>query len=186
MSRIVRRSTRQVRVGPVLVGGDAPVVVQSMTNTDTVDITATVRQVQALAEAGSELVRLTVNTLEAAAAVPRIRERLERGQGAVRHGPRGSALAIPETNDHAHPRVPEPLGHRKSIRDLRPREICATGASFDRPPRRERGLLQTSEGVLHEKQLLNIRITLAAARLDSAETPASTRPSEAKKLMAGE
>jgi (E)-4-hydroxy-3-methylbut-2-enyl-diphosphate synthase len=66
-----------VRVGPVLVGGDAPVVVQSMTNTDTVDVGATVRQVQALAEAGSELVRLTVNTLEAAAAVPRIRERLD-------------------------------------------------------------------------------------------------------------
>jgi (E)-4-hydroxy-3-methylbut-2-enyl-diphosphate synthase len=66
-----------VRIGHVLVGGDAPVVVQSMTNTDTVDITGTVRQVQALAEAGSELVRLTVNTLEAAAAVPRIRERLD-------------------------------------------------------------------------------------------------------------
>jgi (E)-4-hydroxy-3-methylbut-2-enyl-diphosphate synthase len=66
-----------VRVGPVLVGGDAPVVVQSMTNTDTVDVSATVRQVQALAEAGSELVRLTVNTLEAAAAVPLIRERLD-------------------------------------------------------------------------------------------------------------
>src|SRR5512143_1213262 len=77
MSQIVRRSTRQVRVGSVLVGGDAPVVVQSMTNTDTVDVTATVRQVQALADAGSELVRLTVNTLEAAAAVPRIRERLD-------------------------------------------------------------------------------------------------------------
>ena len=77
MTQIVRRPTRQVRVGQVLVGGDAPVVVQSMTNTDTVDVTATVRQVQALAEAGSELVRLTVNTLEAAAAVPRIRERLD-------------------------------------------------------------------------------------------------------------
>ena len=77
MSQIVRRPTRQVQVGSVLVGGDAPVVVQSMTNTDTVDVTATVRQVQALAEAGSELVRLTVNTLEAAAAVPRIRERLD-------------------------------------------------------------------------------------------------------------
>ncbi|MDP2057540.1 MAG: flavodoxin-dependent (E)-4-hydroxy-3-methylbut-2-enyl-diphosphate synthase, partial [Thiobacillus sp.] len=77
MSQIVRRPTRQVRIGYVLVGGDAPVVVQSMTNTDTVDITATVRQVQALAEAGSELVRLTVNNQEAAAAVPRIRERLD-------------------------------------------------------------------------------------------------------------
>jgi (E)-4-hydroxy-3-methylbut-2-enyl-diphosphate synthase len=77
MSPIVRRLTRQVRIGQVLVGSDAPVVVQSMTNTDTVDVTATVRQVQALNEAGSELVRLTVNTLEAAAAVPRIRERLD-------------------------------------------------------------------------------------------------------------
>ena len=77
MSQIVRRPSRQAQIGHVPVGGDAPVVVQSMTNTDTVDIAATVRQVQALAEAGSELVRLTVNTLEAAAAVPRIRERLD-------------------------------------------------------------------------------------------------------------
>ena len=52
MSPILRRPSRQVRVGPVLVGGDAPVVVQSMTNTDTVDVSATVRQVQAIAEAG--------------------------------------------------------------------------------------------------------------------------------------
>jgi (E)-4-hydroxy-3-methylbut-2-enyl-diphosphate synthase len=77
MSQILRRPSRQVRIGHVPVGGDAPVVVQSMTNTDTVDIQATVRQVQALADAGSELVRLTVNTLEAAAAVPLIRERLD-------------------------------------------------------------------------------------------------------------
>ncbi|MDP2056740.1 MAG: flavodoxin-dependent (E)-4-hydroxy-3-methylbut-2-enyl-diphosphate synthase, partial [Thiobacillus sp.] len=77
MSQIVRRPTRQVRVGHVLVGGDAPVVVQSMTNTDTADITATVQQVQALAEAGSEIVRITVNSMEAATAVPRIRERLD-------------------------------------------------------------------------------------------------------------
>ncbi|MFP5380694.1 MAG: flavodoxin-dependent (E)-4-hydroxy-3-methylbut-2-enyl-diphosphate synthase [Gammaproteobacteria bacterium] len=77
MSEIVRRPTREVRVGDVRVGGDAPVVVQSMTNTDTTDVTATVQQVQALAEAGSEIVRVTVNTVEAAAAVPRIRERLD-------------------------------------------------------------------------------------------------------------
>ncbi len=77
MSQILRRSTRQARVGPVRVGGGAPVVVQSMTNTDTADVTATTQQVQALAGAGSELVRLTVDTLEAAAAVPRIRERLD-------------------------------------------------------------------------------------------------------------
>jgi (E)-4-hydroxy-3-methylbut-2-enyl-diphosphate synthase len=74
---IVRRPSRRVKVGHVEVGGGAPVVVQSMTNTDTSDITATVRQVQELWRAGSELVRVTVNTVEAAQAVPRIRERLD-------------------------------------------------------------------------------------------------------------
>ena len=77
MTSILRRNSRQVRVDTVRIGGDAPVVVQSMTNTDTADIGATTRQVQALAEAGSEVVRITVNTLEAAAAVPCIRERLD-------------------------------------------------------------------------------------------------------------
>ena len=71
-----RRSTRQVLVGNVRVGGDAPVVVQSMTNTDTADVAATVKQVGELWRAGSELVRVTVNTPEAAAAVPRIVDRL--------------------------------------------------------------------------------------------------------------
>jgi (E)-4-hydroxy-3-methylbut-2-enyl-diphosphate synthase len=74
---MIRRRSKQVRVGNVLIGGGAPVVVQSMTNTDTADIGATVRQVTELAQAGSELVRITVNTAEAAAAVPRIRERLD-------------------------------------------------------------------------------------------------------------
>jgi (E)-4-hydroxy-3-methylbut-2-enyl-diphosphate synthase len=69
--------TRAVRVGDVLIGGGAPIVVQSMTNTDTADVHATARQVEALARAGSELVRITVNTPEAAAQVPRIRERLD-------------------------------------------------------------------------------------------------------------
>jgi (E)-4-hydroxy-3-methylbut-2-enyl-diphosphate synthase len=71
-----RRPTRQVLVGGVRVGGDAPVVVQSMTNTDTADVAATVKQVGELWRAGSELVRVTVNTPEAAAAVPRIVDRL--------------------------------------------------------------------------------------------------------------
>ncbi|MCJ0824404.1 flavodoxin-dependent (E)-4-hydroxy-3-methylbut-2-enyl-diphosphate synthase [Luteimonas sp. 50] len=71
-----RRRTRQVRIGHVRVGGDAPVVVQSMTNTDTADIVSTVKQVGELWRAGSELVRVTVNTPEAAAAVPRIVDRL--------------------------------------------------------------------------------------------------------------
>ena len=71
-----RRATRQVRIGNVLVGGDAPVVVQSMTNTDTADIASTVKQVADLWRAGSELVRVTVNNPESAAAVPRIVEKL--------------------------------------------------------------------------------------------------------------
>ncbi|HYK14200.1 MAG TPA: flavodoxin-dependent (E)-4-hydroxy-3-methylbut-2-enyl-diphosphate synthase, partial [Burkholderiales bacterium] len=71
-----RRRTRRVVVGGVAVGGGAPIVVQSMTNTDTADIEATVAQVAALARAGSELVRITVNSAEAAAAVPHIRDRL--------------------------------------------------------------------------------------------------------------
>src|SRR3954465_1772885 len=73
----MRRTSRQVDVGGMLIGGGAPVVVQSMTNTDTEDVAATARQVEELARAGSELVRITVNTPEAAAAVPRIRERLD-------------------------------------------------------------------------------------------------------------
>src|SRR5215475_12452621 len=72
-----RRRTRAVRVGEVAIGGGAPIVVQSMTNTDTADVAATVDQVKALADAGSELVRITVNTAAAAAAVPAIRERLD-------------------------------------------------------------------------------------------------------------
>ena len=72
-----RRASRQVRVGHVAVGGDAPIVIQSMTNTDTADVAATVKQVADLARAGSEIVRITVNNAEAAAAVPAIRERLD-------------------------------------------------------------------------------------------------------------
>ncbi|HWP00896.1 MAG TPA: flavodoxin-dependent (E)-4-hydroxy-3-methylbut-2-enyl-diphosphate synthase, partial [Methylococcus sp.] len=73
-----RKQTVGVRVGSVQIGGGAPVVVQSMTNTDTADVAGTVRQVIDLARAGSELVRITVNNEEAAAAVPRIREELDR------------------------------------------------------------------------------------------------------------
>ncbi len=73
-----RRSSVAVDVGGVIVGGGAPVVVQSMTNTDTADVDSTVAQVAALARSGSELVRITVDRDESAAAVPKIRERLER------------------------------------------------------------------------------------------------------------
>jgi (E)-4-hydroxy-3-methylbut-2-enyl-diphosphate synthase len=76
--RLPRRHSIPVRIGSVTVGGTAPIVVQSMTNTDTADVEGTVQQIRSLARAGSELVRVTVNTDEAAAAVPHIRERLER------------------------------------------------------------------------------------------------------------
>jgi (E)-4-hydroxy-3-methylbut-2-enyl-diphosphate synthase len=77
MTVIARHTTRQVRVGSALIGGGAPILVQSMTNTDTADADATAKQVADLARAGSEIVRITVNTAEAAAQVPRIRERLD-------------------------------------------------------------------------------------------------------------
>jgi (E)-4-hydroxy-3-methylbut-2-enyl-diphosphate synthase len=72
-----RRTSRPVRVGHVVIGGGAPIAVQSMTNTDTADVPETVKQVAELARAGSEIVRVTVNNAEAAAAVPVIRERLD-------------------------------------------------------------------------------------------------------------
>src|ERR1019366_5999157 len=74
---ILRCKTQQVLVGGIAIGGGAPVVVQSMTNTDTVDAVGTARQVFELAQAGSELVRITVNTSEAAVQVPRIRKMLD-------------------------------------------------------------------------------------------------------------
>jgi len=72
-----RRKTQKVRVGDIVIGGGAPIVVQSMTNTDTEDVTTTTKQVFELAQAGSELVRITVNTSAAATAVPHIRRRLD-------------------------------------------------------------------------------------------------------------
>jgi (E)-4-hydroxy-3-methylbut-2-enyl-diphosphate synthase len=77
MAAVVRRRTVVVDVGGVKIGGAHPIVVQSMTNTDTADVSATVNQIMALARAGSELVRVTVNTEAAAAAVPRIVETLD-------------------------------------------------------------------------------------------------------------
>ena len=73
-----RRKSLQVAIGAVRVGGNAPIVVQSMTNTDTADVEGTTQQIKALARAGSEMVRVTVNTSEAAAAVPIIRDRLDK------------------------------------------------------------------------------------------------------------
>src|ERR1700756_5146339 len=73
-----RHRTTQVKVGNVAVGGGAPIVVQSMTNTDTADVEGTIAQVAALSRAGSEMVRITVDRDEAAAAVPHIRDGLRK------------------------------------------------------------------------------------------------------------
>ncbi|BBA32987.1 4-hydroxy-3-methylbut-2-en-1-yl diphosphate synthase [Methylocaldum marinum] len=73
-----RRDSVGVKVGEIQIGGNAPVIVQSMTNTDTADVEGTVRQVMDLAKAGSELVRITVNNEESAQAIPRIREELDK------------------------------------------------------------------------------------------------------------
>src|SRR5213593_4741696 len=78
MAEIRRRNSVAVKIGDVTVGGNHPVVVQSMTNTDTADVASTITQCAALARAGSELVRVTVNTEAAAAAVPAIVEGLEK------------------------------------------------------------------------------------------------------------
>src|SRR5271168_1266572 len=78
MADIRRRRSVAVNVGGVMVGGSNPIVVQSMTNTDTADVTSTVNQVMDLARAGSELVRVTVNTDAAAAAVPKIVDTLDK------------------------------------------------------------------------------------------------------------
>ncbi len=76
MDSFTRRRSIPVEIGTVVIGGDAPIVVQSMTNTDTADVPATIAQVAALARAGSELVRVTVDRPEAAAAVPHVRDGL--------------------------------------------------------------------------------------------------------------
>ncbi len=78
LQALARRKSVPVTVGDVVIGGEAPIVVQSMTDTDTADVAATVAQVAALAHAGSELVRITVDREDAAKAVPQIRERLDR------------------------------------------------------------------------------------------------------------
>src|SRR5699024_10208195 len=83
MSQIDRRKSIKVMVGDVAVGGGAPVVVQSMTNTDTADVAATVAQVKHLHQAGSEIVRMTVNNKQAARAVPHIKDRMLEDAGCV-------------------------------------------------------------------------------------------------------
>ena len=115
-----RRSTVPVRIRQVTVGGGHPVVVQSMTNTDTADVEATVRQVTDLARAGSELVRLTVNNEAAARAVPAVVEQLQAGGTAfmgifteASDGPTGRALILAHGMG-AHPDWPDIINPLRS------------------------------------------------------------------------
>ncbi len=139
---IARRHSRSVKVGPVTIGGGAPIVVQSMTNTDTADVEATVAQVALLARSGSEIVRVTVNNEAAAAAVPRIRERLD-AQG----------IAVPLVGDFhfnghrllkAHPACAEALAKlrinpgnvgRGSKRDPQFAEMIEVACRYEKPVR---------------------------------------------------
>ncbi|RNE92948.1 flavodoxin-dependent (E)-4-hydroxy-3-methylbut-2-enyl-diphosphate synthase [Marichromatium sp. AB32] len=141
-SPIQRRACVPVRVGHLTIGGGAPVVIQSMTNTDTVDVEATVRQTLALARAGSEMVRITVNNEEAARAVPRIREALD-AQG----------CAVPLVGDfhfnghrllNDHPACAEALGKyrinpgnvgRGEKKDAQYASMIETACRYDRPVR---------------------------------------------------
>jgi (E)-4-hydroxy-3-methylbut-2-enyl-diphosphate synthase len=137
-----RRHSITVKVGSVSIGGVSPIVVQSMTNTDTADINGTVAQVHALARAGSELVRVTVNNDESAAAVPHIRERLD-----------GMGVNTPLVGDFhfnghkllkAHPACAEALGKlrinpgnvgRGSKRDPQFAEMIETAVKYRKPVR---------------------------------------------------
>ena len=142
MSSIARRSSVQVTIGTVCVGGAAPIVVQSMTNTDTADAEGTAQQVKSLARAGSELVRITVNSTEAAAAVPHIRERLDQ-----------MGVSVPLIGDfhfnghkllREHPACAEALGKyrinpgnvgRGSKRDPQFAEMIETACRYGKPVR---------------------------------------------------
>ncbi len=142
MSAHPRRPSLAVRVGSVVIGGEHPVVVQSMTNTDTADAEATAQQVKSLARAGSELVRITVNSDEAAAAVPHVRDRLDQ-----------MGVAVPLIGDfhfnghkllREHPACAEALAKyrinpgnvgRGSKRDPQYAEMIETACRHDKPVR---------------------------------------------------
>jgi (E)-4-hydroxy-3-methylbut-2-enyl-diphosphate synthase len=137
-----RRKSLAVKIGHITVGGNAPIVVQSMTNTDTADIEGTVAQVKSLARAGSELVRITVNNDEAAAAVPHIRDRLDA------QGVNTPLVGDFHFNGHkllkAHPACAEALSKlrinpgnvgRGSKRDSQFAEMIETACSYDKAVR---------------------------------------------------
>jgi (E)-4-hydroxy-3-methylbut-2-enyl-diphosphate synthase len=137
-----RRHSQTVKVGSVSIGGTSPIVVQSMTNTDTADIDGTVAQIKALARAGSEIVRVTVNNDESAAAVPHIRAKLDAA------GIRTPIVGDFHFNGHkllkTHPACAQALSKlrinpgnvgRGSKRDPQFAEMIETAVKFDKPVR---------------------------------------------------
>src|SRR5579872_6039744 len=139
---VTRRPSAQVSIASVRVGGHAPIVVQSMTNTDTADVEATVQQVKALARAGSEMVRITVNSTEAAAAVAPIRDRL------AQQGIQVPLIGDFHFNGHKllreHPSCAEALAKyrinpgnvgRGSKRDPQFAEMIETACTYEKPVR---------------------------------------------------
>jgi (E)-4-hydroxy-3-methylbut-2-enyl-diphosphate synthase len=137
-----RRKSLAVKIGHITVGGNAPIVVQSMTNTDTADIEGTVAQVKSLARAGSELVRITVNNDEAAASVPHIRDKLNA------QGVNTPLVGDFHFNGHkllkAHPACAEALAKlrinpgnvgRGSKRDPQFAEMIETACTYGKPVR---------------------------------------------------
>src|SRR3974390_1486953 len=137
-----RQHTVSVNVGGCVVGGGAPIVVQSMTTTDTADVEQTARQVAALARAGSELVRVTVDRDEAAAAVPKIKERLGQVGGSVPFG--GGFYSIAHIFLAHHPGCTETLDKYrinpgnvgfKNKRDLQFAQIVEMALKYNKPVR---------------------------------------------------
>jgi len=175
MTSIPRRSSVRVHIGPVQVGGAAPIVVQSMTNTDTADVDGTAQQVKSLARAGSELVRVTVNTAEAAEAVPRIRDRLDQmgvgvpligdfhfnGHKLLREHP-GCAEALAKYRIN-----PGNVG-RGSKRDPQFAEMIETACRYDKPVR-----IGVNWGSLDQDLLTRL--------MD--ENSASSQPQSAQQIM---
>ncbi len=142
MTLVPRHQTTSVTVGSVIIGGDAPVVVQSMTNTDTADIEKTTEQVAALARAGSELVRITVDREEAAKAVPYIRDNLAKMNIDVPLV--GDFHYIGHTLLNNHPAMAEALAKYrinpgnvgfKKKRDTQFSQMIETALKFDKPVR---------------------------------------------------
>src|SRR5260370_24646147 len=167
------RKRSAVRVGNVTIGGSAPIIVQSMTNTDTADVEGTVTQVRALARAGSEIVRVTVNNDESPAAVPHIRERLD-----------ALGVSTPLVGDFhfnghkllkAHPACAEALGKlrinpgnvgRGSKRDPQFAEMIETAVKYAKPGRIGVNWARLDQDLLTRMMDENSKLTEPLAAID--------------------